>query len=237
MRTARPASERSPSDLTARARIRDGAIECFAESGFGCPFRTIAARVGVSPGLISHHYASKELLHAECDREVLRRYHALKSEAIADPSGYLFARLAAPGGAAIVVVYMLRAIQAGGDAGRMFLEHLVDETRAVMAESVASGLVRPSRDEEARVRYLTYQAMGAMLLEFLAQPEATPDEFVASLGARRRDTVLPVLELYTEGLLSTRDLLDDYVRHLRDPDRDQPQDEAPGQVTSLSRTT
>jgi AcrR family transcriptional regulator len=229
MRTAQPSLDRSPSDLTARARIRDAAIDSFAEGGFACPFRAIAARAGVSPGLISHHYASKELLHAECDREVLRRYHALKSEAIADPSGYLFARLAAPGGAAIVVVYMLRAIQAGGDAGRMFLEHLVDETRAVMAESVASGLVRPSLDEEARVRYLTYQAMGAMLLEFLGQPGATPDEFVASLGARQRDTILPVLELYTEGLLSSRDLLDDYVRHLQDP--------VPGQAAPLSRTT
>jgi AcrR family transcriptional regulator len=214
VRTASRSAVRSPSDLTARARIRDTAIECFAESGFDSPFRTIAAKAGVSAGLITHHFASKDSLRAECDHEVLGRYHALKSEAIADPSGYLFTRLAAPGGAAIVVVYMLRAIHAGGHAGRMFLENLVDETRAVMAESVASGLVRPSRDEEARVRYLTYQAMGAMLLEFLAEPQATPDEFVASLGARQRDTILPVLELYTEGLLASRDLLDDYVHHL-----------------------
>lgn len=229
MRTASSPAGRSPSDLTARARIRDTAIECFAEKGFDSPFRTIAARAGVSPGLITHHFASKDSLRAECDHEVLRRYHALKSEAIADPSGYLFARLAAPGGAAIVVVYMLRAIHAGGDAGRTFLEGLVDEARAVMAESVASGLVRPSRDEEARVRYLTYQAMGAMLLEFLAEPHATPDEFVASLGARQRDTILPILELYTEGLLASRDLLDDYVRHLDDP--------AGARATSTSRTT
>jgi AcrR family transcriptional regulator len=229
MRTAATSADRSPSDLTARARIRDSAIDCFAENGFDSPFRMIAARAGVSPGLITHHFASKDSLRTECDHEVLRRYHALKTEAIADPSGYLFARLAAPGGAAIVVVYMLRAIHAGRHAGRMFLESLVDETRAVMAESVASGLVRPSRDEEARVRYLTYQAMGAMLLEFLAEPEATPDEFVASLGARQRDTILPVLELYTEGLLARRDLLDDYVRHLEDPPG--------GQATSPARTT
>jgi AcrR family transcriptional regulator len=229
MRTAASSAVRSPSDLTARARIRDAAIECFAENGFHSPFRMIAARAGVSAGLITHHFNSKDSLRAECDHEVLRRYHALKSEAIADPSGYLFARLAAPGGAAIVVVYMLRAIHAGGHAGRMFLENLVDETRAVMAESVASGLVRPSRDEEARVRYLTYQAMGAMLLEFLAEPQATPDQFVASLGARQRETILPVLELYTEGLLASRDLLDDYVNHLEDPPG--------GQATSPTRTT
>jgi AcrR family transcriptional regulator len=229
MRTASRSAVRSPSDLTARARIRDTAIECFAETGFDSPFRAIAAKAGVSPGLITHHFASKDSLRAECDHEVLRRYHALKSEAIADPSGYLFARLAAPGGAAIVVVYMLRAIHAGGQAGRVFLENLVDEARAVMAESVASGLVRPSRDEEARVRYLTYQAMGAMLLEFLAEPQATPDEFVASLGARQRDTILPILELYTEGLLASRDLLDDYVHHLEET--------SGGQAASPARAT
>jgi AcrR family transcriptional regulator len=229
MRTVSPPGPRSPSDLTARARIRDTAIECFAENGLDSSFRMIATLAGVSPGLITHHFASKASLRAECDHEVLRRYHALKSEAIADPSGYLFARLAAPGGAAIVVVYMLRAIHAGGHASRMFLENLLEETRAVMAESVASGLVRASRDEEARARYLTYQAMGAMLLEFLAEPEATPDEFVASLGARQRDTILPVLELYTEGLLASRDLLDDYVRHLEQP--------LGYQATSPERTT
>ena len=41
-----------------------------------------------------------------------------------------------------------------------------------MAEGVASGLVRPSRDEEARLRYLTYQTMGALLVQFVTTPGA-----------------------------------------------------------------
>ena len=36
-----------------------------------------------------------------------------------------------------------------------------DHRGAVMSEGVASGLVRPPRDGEARLRYLTYQTMGA----------------------------------------------------------------------------
>lgn len=209
--------ERSLADLTARARIRDAATACFAESGFDTPFRTIAARAGVSPGLITHHFGSKAVLRAECDAEVLRRYHALKSEAIGDPSGYLMERLTRPGDAAVVTVYILRAIHAGGPAAREFFESLVDHAREVMAESAAAGLVRPSRDEEARLRYLTAQSMGAMLVQFLLHPGASPDEFVRSFRDRERGHVLPILELYTEGLFVDRRMLDDYLMYVGDP--------------------
>jgi AcrR family transcriptional regulator len=217
VRIATEQDERSASDLTARARIRDAAIACFAEEGFDASFRTIAARAGVSPGLITHHFGAKAVLRAECDADVLERYRTLKSEAIGDPSGYLVERLARPGDAAVVLVYMLRAIHAGGRPARDFLESLIDHARVMMAESVASGLVRPSRDEEARTRYLTYQTMGAMLVQFLVAPGLTPDEFVSSVHREAQGQILPTLELYTEGLLADRRMLDDYLMYVGDP--------------------
>lgn len=207
----------SPSDLTARARIRDAAIACFAETGFDASFRTIAARAGVSPGLINHHFGSKASLRATCDEEVLRRFRAMKADGIADPSGSLLAGLTDPGAAAPVLVYLLRAVHDGGTAGRAFLDHLVDSAREAMAAGVASGLIRPSRDEEARVRYLTYQAVGALLVELLMSPHATAEEFAASATARQRAQMLPTLELFTEGLLTTRDMLEEYLLYVGDP--------------------
>lgn len=209
--------ERSAADLTARARIRDAAIACFAESGFDTSFRTIAARADVSPGLITHHFGSKAALRAECDSEVFRRYHALKSDSLDDPGASLLERLARPGDAALVTVYMLRALHAGGAAARDFFESLVDHVRQVTAESVEAGLVRPSRDEEARARYLTAHSMGAMLVHFLLDPSRSPDEFVASVLTRERGQVLPILELYTEGLFVDRRMLDDYLLYVGDP--------------------
>lgn len=209
--------ERSEADLTARARIRDAAIACFAEAGFDTSFRTIAARAGVSPGLITHHFGSKSALRAECDAEVFRRYHVLKTESIDEPGGDLLARLARPGDAALVTVYMLRALRAGGEPARDFFESLVDHVRQVMAESVAAGIVRPSRDEEGRARYVTAHSMGAMLVQFLLDPTVTPDEFVASMVTRERGYVLPILELYTEGLFVERRMLDDYLLYVGDP--------------------
>lgn len=216
MRTV-PLGGRAAADLTARARIRDAAITCFAEAGFETSFRAIAARADVSPGLITHHFGAKAVLRAECDAEVFRRYHALKSEAIEDAGGDLMARLARPGDAAVVTVYMLRALHAGGAPAREFFESLVDHVRQVMAESVAAGIVRPSRDEDGRARYLTAQTMGAMLVQFLLQPGLTPDEFVATVVEQQRGQVLPILELYTEGVFTDRRMLDEYLMYVGDP--------------------
>jgi AcrR family transcriptional regulator len=225
MRTVAQPGDRLASDLTARARIRDAAIECFAETGFDTPFRTVAARAGVSPGLITHHFGSKAALRAQCDAEVLRRYRAMKTEGIARPSAHLLEGLTAPGASAAILVYMIRAIHAGGPSAHDFLEHVIDDARAVMAEGVASGLVRPSRDEEARVRYLTYQTMGALLVQFITTPHAAPEVFMTSLRDGQQDSILPTLELFTEGLLTSRDLLEDYLRFTGErPDDSSPPD-------------
>ena len=205
------------SDLTARARIRDAAIECFAVEGFGAPFRTIADRAGVSPGLITHHFGTKAALRAACDAEVLRQYRGLKTESLVDPSAYLLKHLAEPGSAAQLMVYMLRAIHSGGQPAREFLDHLVDNARDVMRASVEAGVARPSRDEEARVRYLTYQTMGALLIRFLTTPDATPEELVGTGPGAHDDHVLPTLELFTEGLLTSRRMLDDYLAYIGYP--------------------
>ncbi|MEV4345271.1 helix-turn-helix domain-containing protein [Actinoplanes sp. NPDC049596] len=60
------------SDLTARARIRDAAIELFAERGVeAATIRDIAQAAGVSSGLLRHHFGSKEGLRDACDEFAL----------------------------------------------------------------------------------------------------------------------------------------------------------------------
>jgi AcrR family transcriptional regulator len=66
-------------DLTARARIRDAAIRLFAEGGIdGTTIRDIAQAAGVSPGLLRHHFGSKEALREACDLYVLDRLVHIK---------------------------------------------------------------------------------------------------------------------------------------------------------------
>ena len=99
MRSVYGTDERPRADLTARARIRDAALERFAEDGFdGATIRGIAAAAGVSPGLVQHHFGSKEGLRQACDDAVLelvrRKLRATQDGQITNP-GFIAALYAA----------------------------------------------------------------------------------------------------------------------------------------------
>jgi AcrR family transcriptional regulator len=77
-------------DLTARARIRDAAIELFTERGVkGTRILDIAQAAGVSGGLIRHHFGSKEGLREACDTSVMNELLRFKMQVLeqvkADP--------------------------------------------------------------------------------------------------------------------------------------------------------
>jgi TetR/AcrR family transcriptional regulator, regulator of cefoperazone and chloramphenicol sensitivity len=77
----RPVGDPAFEDLTARARIRDAAIRLFAERGIdGTTIRDIAQDAGVSPGLLRHHFGSKEALREACDVYALDRLVKIKEE-------------------------------------------------------------------------------------------------------------------------------------------------------------
>lgn len=212
VRTAERSSGPPVSDLTGRARLRNAAIECFAEQGFDATVRAIATRAGVSPALITHHFGTKKALREECDAEVLRQYQALKLRSVAAPSAYVMENMPAAQWPASLLVYLLRAILAGGPAARTFLDRLIDDMRPVMAEGLANGQIRPSQDEEARLRFLAYQSMGALVVQFVtARAGTTPVEFADSILSDGHGLALPMLELYCEGLMTDRQMLDDYL--------------------------
>lgn len=59
-------------DLTTRARIRQAALREFANHGFkGASIRGIAGAAGVSPGLVQHHFGTKDGLREACDAWVM----------------------------------------------------------------------------------------------------------------------------------------------------------------------
>lgn len=78
-------------DLTARARIRDAALVSFTEYGFDrATIRDIARAAGVSPGLVRHHFGSKDDLRKACDSYALEALHgyvekAMTQEGLNDP--------------------------------------------------------------------------------------------------------------------------------------------------------
>jgi AcrR family transcriptional regulator len=206
-------------DRTARARIRDTAIHRFAVEGFGTSVRAIAAAAGVSAGLVMHHFGSKDKLRAECDAHLLAMIRRLKRENVADAAAgqSFFHKFAAVEENAPIVGYVLRSMQDGSPLAREFIDHMVTDAVGYTREGVAAGVIVPSRDEAARARYLTLSSLGALLLEVQLTPPSDPADLVAIVRNYFTNTYLPMMELFTEGFLTSRRMLDEYLMYVPDP--------------------
>ncbi|GIG41236.1 TetR family transcriptional regulator [Cellulomonas phragmiteti] len=205
-------------DLTTRARIRDAAVVRYAREGFRVGLRVIAEDAGVSAALIVHHFGSKDGLRAACDAHVLRQIREAKEQALVTGSAQdLLLQLAAMDRYAPLVGYALRSMQAGGELAREFVEHFVADAEVYIAEAVAAGSMRPSRDEKARARYLTLQGLGALLLEMTLHPPDDPTDVEGILHRHRDRMMLPAIELFTHGLMTDNRMLEAYLLYVGDP--------------------
>jgi AcrR family transcriptional regulator len=218
MRSARAPRTVSADDLTTRARIRDAAVLRFGREGFGAPLRTIAADAGVSAALVIHHFGTKERLRETCDAHVLAEIKHAKHDSLVEAGGRRFLEyLATAEQLAPVFAYVMRSLQHGGPLATAFVDHLVADAVDYLADGVRAGVIRPSRDEPARARYLVLSSLGAALLALTLEPPQTVADH-APLMRRHVDSVaLPALELYTEGFLTTRRMLDEYLLFVSDP--------------------
>lgn len=159
------ASDRPTEDLKARARIRDAALEQFAVRGFaGATIRGIARAAGVSPGLVQHHFHSKEKLRQICDDTALElvrlKLQAARTGEIAN-SNFL-AGLIADGRP--LQRYLARAIADGSPGVAGLLDDMTTSAEAFLTaawpERYPSGGQR-TRDAAA---VLVAQGMGSLVL-------------------------------------------------------------------------
>lgn len=194
-------------DLTTRARIRDTAIGVFGSQGFTAGVRSIATAAGVSPGLLNHHFGSKDGLRTACDEHVLRVIRESKAASSA-PAG-MMEQLARIDEYAPLVAYIVRSFAAGGTLARELFEHMVDDAVRYIEDGVREGRFTPSRDPAARARFLTRQNVGGLLLYVqMAGPDVDFREALSALGD---EITLPALELYTDGLFTDSQALHTYL--------------------------
>ncbi|MDD9205193.1 TetR family transcriptional regulator [Georgenia sp. 10Sc9-8] len=199
----------TPADLTTRARIRQAAIVRFGQEGFGVGLRAIAADAGVSPALIVRHYGSKAGLREACDESVLRLVRDSKTTTVGagSPTAVLdqLARIEEYGPA---LLYVVASLNAGGPLARELVEHMVADALEYLEAGVANGVIRPSRDPEARARFLTRTGLGALLLQLRLEADDDHLDVATVMQAVERATLLPGLELYTYGLFTDTGILD-----------------------------
>ncbi len=179
-RTVRVMSLRSPEDLTARARIRDAAMEVFAERGAkGATIRAIAQRAGVSPALLQHHFGTKEQLRAACDDHVLAYLRqgvvlGIDQGQLGRPDFSAEIYHSAPP----VLRYLVRALVEESPGSRMIFDRIVELTTPYLK----------GRDDslDPRLRAAVFVAMRLGLVVLSPQlTDAIGAELLSEEGARK----------------------------------------------------
>jgi TetR/AcrR family transcriptional regulator, regulator of cefoperazone and chloramphenicol sensitivity len=160
----------APSDLTAKAQLREVALRLFAERGVGATsVRSIAAAAGVSPGLVIHHYGSKDGLRAAVDEAVVARITRALGEVPLDGSGgevieqraEVLARALQPQPA--VFQYIARALSEDSEGADELFRRLFAAARADRALEDA-GAIRADSDPFWRALQQLVLIVGPLLL-------------------------------------------------------------------------
>jgi AcrR family transcriptional regulator len=160
--------ERNRTDLTARVRIRDAALEQFATHGFdGATIRGIAEAAGVSPGLVQHHFRSKDALRRACDQAVLElvraKVAATRTGRISDP-GFLAALYSA---APPLIRYVARAAADGSSAGAELLDQMAEWTEEFLTATWPDRFPARSARTRDAAAVLVAQSAGTIVLHEL----------------------------------------------------------------------
>ncbi len=160
-------------DRTARAVIRDEALRLFGTHGpDAVSVRKVAAAAGVSPGLVIHHFGTKDGLRAAVDAHVLAQFTGMLGELTGESDLYapraagslteVFARHLPAGSP--VPDYLRRLLLEGGETGLRLFSQLYQASRAAMDAMVTAGMAVPGTDPAVRAAILLCNDLVVLLL-------------------------------------------------------------------------
>ena len=169
-------SDTDPSDLTARASIRNAALRLFAERGADAvTVREIAAQAGISPALVLHHFGSKDGLRAEVDAFAAKAFDAILEGIPTDDltelltggasTGSLaeaFARGFPPGSA--LPAYLRRLLLTNDPAGAALFGKWYAATRRILDTMAQAGVAQASEDPAVRAAFFLVNDLALILL-------------------------------------------------------------------------
>jgi len=187
------------SDLSARAKIREAALGLFGRSGFGVSLRTVARAAGFSPGLVVHHFGSKDGLRAAVDASVLtlclERFEILPKDLPAD-------RLARAMADSLSDVLGSSADIRLDEtpAGTTIFDELVAATRRGLMLLERAGGIRADTDPEWRPFQVLSVILGPLLMEPVMQRNIGEPAYAPDAVRRRTAANLDVL---SRGLFTT----------------------------------
>ncbi|MCG7310544.1 TetR/AcrR family transcriptional regulator [Brachybacterium sp. ACRRE] len=188
------AGRRLPPDQR-RAQIVQAAIDAVAARGFAAAsLEVIAARAGVSKGLVVHYASSRDALMAEAARTALVQLRSQVAQGLdAEADAVTFLRAAIRGAARLArtherelaaleqIVAGLRDEDGGPVLGIADMEETFEGQEGVFARGQRDGVIRAGAD--LRTLALVYEgAVEAMVSHLRAHPEADTDAFAEGVA-------------------------------------------------------
>ncbi len=198
--------------------LRDTALSLFAERGVdGVSVRDVASAAGVSPGLVVHHFGTKDALRQAVDDHVTGLLETMLQAAGAEldlgpdqelgpaavagiAAGFagLFAEYLPPDSP--VPAYVRRLLMSG-EGGRALFRRFFDVTVAMIRAWTAAGLLRGTSDPEATAAFLLTNDLAVFLMRDHVAEVLGVDPM--GDGVMRWSRV--VIETYTVGILAPPD--------------------------------
>jgi TetR/AcrR family transcriptional regulator, regulator of cefoperazone and chloramphenicol sensitivity len=195
-------------DLTTRARIRDAAILLVAGRGWpATTMRAVAAAAGVSPGLVVHHFGSRDGLKKACDEHVLADLHAEIEAASERPAGSdVIGQLSHDPANAPRAAYAAQALSEEGEFARALVALVAADTARYLRSGAEQGLLKPSSDPDRLAELLTLYSLGARVIARHLAPPGTDPVALHTFIEKRYGQV--GVEVFTHGMFAD----DSYLR-------------------------
>lgn len=159
-------------DLTAKARIRNAALQLFATFGeSGTSMRAIANEAGVTVGLVVHHFQTKDGLRDAVEDHIVEQFEAAIAEA---PAAVGAREVAAARDASVakmlegspaVVSYLRRALLDVTGHDGLLLAKLTDLTAQQVASLRSAGLASTHHRDSSQVIGVLVRQLGSLFLQ------------------------------------------------------------------------
>ncbi len=181
-----------------RAAIIEAARHAFAERGYACTtLREIARRAGVTHGLITRHFSSKErlFLAAVPGNRDLERVPAGAPETLPDRIAHAFVRRLETDAGSDHLITLLRSAASDDCAAAHLLVAMQEHSSAVYRSVLSPGAsAAPDGDLETRVALVGAQMIGVAFIRYVTRTEPlasmTPDQLTEQLTRTLRHILL-----------------------------------------------
>ncbi|WIY82055.1 TetR family transcriptional regulator [Propionimicrobium sp. PCR01-08-3] len=194
-------------DLTTKARIRNAAIELFAEKGFErASLRAIAERAEVSAGLVVHHFGDKNGLKKACDEYVVAEFtddrHSVGTAPTLESIQAMLGDLDSYDPA---LDYLARMLTDDSPSSDDLFDRMLQGTLEMLEAQQAAGVIHPVSDLQGMALLLTAMGLAPVVMHRQVARVLGTGTLTGQGLAR---LTMPTMELFSRGLYRDQGILD-----------------------------